>query len=109
MPSSRSAASPPSDTVEPGLVRVGASPIHGSGLFARAPIPADAVVGRLEGILTDEDGTHVLWLTEDLAIELTNDLRFVNHSDDPNCVLTDLGLVTLRNVEPGEELTHHYG
>ncbi len=90
-------------------MRVGPSAIHGLGLFAAAPLAAEVVVGRLEGVLTDEDGMHVLWLSDDLAIELTNDLRYVNHSGDPNGALTDLGLVTLRPVDPGEELTHDYG
>ena len=72
-------------------------------------LPPETVIGRLEGVLTDQDGTHVLWLTDELAVELTNDLRYVNHSDTPNCELTDMGLVTLRAVDPGEELTHDYG
>lgn len=107
-PSAQPALSAP-PSIEPGVVRVEPSPIHGLGLFAGRALPAEAVVGRLEGILTDEDGTHVLWLSEELAVEITNDLRYVNHSDDPNCELTDLGLVTLRPVAEGEELTHDYG
>ncbi|MEM7324807.1 MAG: SET domain-containing protein-lysine N-methyltransferase [Actinomycetota bacterium] len=96
-------------SVEPGLVRVGPSAIHGLGLFAERALDGDAIVGRLEGILTDDDGTHVLWLSDTLAIDISNDLRFVNHSHDPNCVFTELGLFTLRSIEPGEELTHDYG
>ena len=91
------------------MIRVGPSSIHGLGVFAQQAFPPETVVGRLEGVLTDQDGTHVLWLTDELAVELTNDLRYVNHSDTPNCELTDMGLVTLRAVDPGEELTHDYG
>ena len=107
LPAAEPRPAPPS--IEPGLVRVGPSPIHGLGLFACTGLAADTIVGRLEGVLTDEDGTHVLWLSDELAVELTNDLRYVNHSDAPNCELTDMGLVTLRAVAAGEELTHHYG
>ncbi|MEM9563518.1 MAG: SET domain-containing protein [Actinomycetota bacterium] len=107
--SSTTEPQPAPPSIEPGLVRVEPSPIHGLGLFVCEPLAADTVVGRLEGVLTDEDGMHVLWLSDELAIELTNDLRYVNHSDDPNAALTELGLVTLHPVEPGEELTHDYG
>ena len=100
---------PPLPSIEPGLVRVGPSPIHGLGLFAARAIPVETVIGRLEGVLTDEDGVHVVWISDDLAVELTNDLRYINHSPDPNAALTELGLVTLRAVEAGEELTHDYG
>ena len=110
MSSPSHAVAPPSPpSIEPGLVRVEPSPIHGLGLFALRPLPADTIVGRLEGVLTDQDGMHVVWISDDLAVELTNDLRYINHSDDPNAALTDLGVVTLRPVEAGEELTHDYG
>ena len=99
--------SPPS--IAPGRIRVGPSPIHGLGVFATVPLEADEVVGRLEGMPTGEDGTYVLWFSDDLGLEITNDLRFINHSVDPNCVFTEFELVALRPIEAGEELTHHYG
>jgi SET domain-containing protein len=87
---------------------VATSPIHGYGLFADTDFDAGDVVGRLEGVLTDTDGTHVLWVTDDLGIEVTNDFRFINHSDEPNCSLTMSEVVTLRPIDAGEELTYDY-
>lgn len=96
-------------SVKPGLVRVADSPIHGKGLFAEKRLAADKVLGRLEGMPTYDDGIYVLWVTDDLGLEVTNDFRFINHSKNPNCALTDVDVVTLRRIEPGEELTHDYG
>lgn len=85
------------------------SPIHGKGLFAAKRIKADVVLGRLHGMLTDEDGTYVLWLNKNTGLEITNEFRFINHDSNPNCALTDTDVVTLRAIEKDEELTHDYG
>ena len=90
-------------------VFVATSPTHGLGMFAAEKIKCDIVLGRLEGMPTREDGTYVLWLTKKLGLEVTNDFRFINHDSDANCALTDEDVVTLRDIEPGEELFHDYG
>ncbi len=85
------------------------SAIHGQGLFAATCIPAGTVIGQVEGTPTREDGPHVLWLTDDLGLRVTNEMRFINHSDDANAVYYDDGeVVALRDIQPGEEITHHY-
>lgn len=113
MPSKRKARqsnqSSAGHSIKPGLVRVAESPIHGKGLFAEKRLAADKVLGRLEGMPTHDDGIYVLWVTDDLGLEVTNDFRFINHSKNPNCALTDVDVVTLRRIEAGEELTHDYG
>ena len=88
---------------------VAPSALHGLGMFAADALDADVVLGRLAGMPTYEDGTYVLWLTDELGLEVTNDFRFINHSATPNCALTEVDVVTLRPVAPGEELTHDYG
>jgi len=88
---------------------VAESPIHGKGLFAAKPIKADVSLGRLQGMLTEDDGTYVLWLNKKIGLEITNEFRFINHDSNPNCALTDTEVVTLRAVEEGEEFTHDYG
>lgn len=88
---------------------VAESPIHGKGLFAAKRIKADVSLGRLHGMLTDEDGTYILWLTDELGFEITNEFRFINHDSNPNCALTDTEVITLRAIEKDEELTHDYG
>ena len=88
---------------------VAGSDLHGLGMFAAVPLEADVVLGRLAGMPTHEDGTYVLWLTDELGLEVTNDFRFINHSADPNCALTEVDVVTLRPIGEHEELTHDYG
>jgi len=88
---------------------VASSPIHGKGLFAAKPIKAGVTLGRLHGMLTDEDGTYILWLNKRVGFEITNEFRFINHDSNPNCALTDTEVVTLRALETDEELTHDYG
>ncbi len=85
------------------------SPIHGKGLFAAKKIKAGKSLGRLHGMLTEKDGTYVLWLNKRIGLEITNEFRFINHDSSPNCALTDTEVVTLREIEQGEELTHDYG
>jgi len=88
---------------------VAQSPIHGKGLFASKAIKAGATLGRLQGMLTEDDGTYVLWLNKKIGLEITNEFRFINHDSNPNCALTDTKVVTLRAVEKDEEFTHDYG
>jgi len=88
---------------------VAQSPIHGKGLFAAKPIKAGVSLGRLQGMLTDDDGTYVLWLNKKIGLEITNEFRFINHDSNPNCALTDTEVITLRAIEEDEEFTHDYG
>lgn len=90
-------------------IYVAHSPIHGKGLFAAADIGEDTSLGRLQGMPTEEEGTYVLWLSGKVGLELTSEFRFINHSSNPNCALTGLDVVTLRDITKDEELTHDYG
>lgn len=90
-------------------VYVATSPIHGKGMFACKKIKADVSLGRLEGMPTRDDGIYVLWITDELGLEVTNDFRFINHDSNPNCALTETEVVTLRAIKPDEELFHDYG
>ncbi len=89
------------------------SPIHGRGLFAASRIHADSLIGTYEGPRTRDDGPWVLWIAEDgdepWGIDGRNELRFVNHSPEPNAVFRGEELWSLRPIAPGEEITHHYG
>ena len=88
---------------------VASSFIHGRGLFAGDRIPAGTVIGHVEAVPSSRDGDHVLWLSADEAVEVVCDLRFINHSDQPNaCYYDDLSVVALRDIEPDEEITHNY-
>jgi SET domain-containing protein len=93
---------------------VSESGIHGRGLFARARIDTDDYIGTYEGPATDEDGMHVLWLwNEDTeaweGIDGLNEMRFLNHSSEPNADWWGDDLYALRTIEPDEEITFDYG
>lgn len=85
------------------------SAIHGLGLFATQPIAEGQIIGHLEGTFTSVDGPHVLWLDETRGMIVHNDLRYINHHDQPNAAYyDDLTVCALRDIEPGEEITHNY-
>lgn len=97
------------DGVPTDLVYVKKSKIHGKGMFAAKKIKKDVVLGPLLGRPTKKDGTYVLWLTAKKGLRVTNDYRFINHSNKPNCALTGTEVVTLKSIKKDEELFHHYG
>ena len=90
-------------------VFVASSELHGKGLFAAKRIKADTVLGRLVGMPTYDDGIYVLWITDDIGLELVNDFKYINHGKKPNAAYTDVDVTALRDIEPGEELLHDYG
>jgi len=88
---------------------VATSPIHGKGLFARTLIAAGEEIGTIEGEYTTTDGDYVLWLDGDTGIRVQSDLRYINHSDTPNAAYyEDLVVLALKDIHPGEEITHNY-
>ena len=90
-------------------VYVAPSAIHGQGLFAARRIERGSIIGYLEGRPCDNDGPHVLWISDTRGIEVICDLRYINHSDQPNaCYYDDLSVVALRDIAPHEEITHDY-
>jgi SET domain-containing protein len=91
------------------LFYVADSPIHGKGLFARKYIGAGEIIGRIDGVPTSTDGEHVLWVDDENGFHVQCDLRFINHSDEPNAVYFDtLEVCALTDIAPGEEITHDY-
>lgn len=85
------------------------SKIHGKGLFAASHIAAGSVIGWLEAVPCDTDGCYVLWISATQAIEVTCNLKYINHSDNPNaCYYDDLSVVALCDIPPYQEITHDY-
>jgi hypothetical protein len=68
---------------------VAASLIHGKGLFAKTAIADGEVIGWLNGKPCSTDAAHVLWISERQGIEVLCDLRYINHSNDPNACYYD--------------------
>jgi uncharacterized protein len=105
-------------------VVVKASPIHGRGLFARAPIRKGEIVcvkgghvfdRRRLGALQSALGPAEIQVAEDLFIgpvsahEREGSMIFSNHSCDPNIgVQGQIVFVAMRDVAAGEELTHDW-
>ena len=88
---------------------VAKSAIHGKGLFAARRIPAGTVIGWLQGKPVTRDGPHVLWISASEAIEVSCELRYINHADDANaCYYDDLSVVALRDIAAHQEITHNY-
>ncbi len=94
-------------------IQVGHSPIHGKGVFARRRLRKGGYIGTFEGRPTRDDGAYVLWVLDDddreMGVEGRNELRFLNHSGAPNAEFLGLDLHATRNIQPGQEVTIHYG
>lgn len=95
------------------LVEVRDSGIHGKGVFAKAPIKEGEYIGFYSGKPAKRNGTYVLWVTDEEGNEFgvngTSRLKYLNHSDNPNAGFDLQELYAERDINPGEEITFHYG
>ena len=87
------------------------SDIQGKGLFAVTEIKKGEILcGRLNVRKVKKLGTYVLKITEGNLVEVLGKFKYTNHSKNPNVVYYDnLSVEALRDIHPGEELTHNYG
>lgn len=107
-------------------VKVAKSKIAGQGAYARQAIPARKKIGDLGGVIItmkeamrlikDLKVINCVELDNDLALNASanpNDMRFINHSCDPNTfmrVMKDrVEFYALKNIKKGEELSCDYG
>jgi SET domain-containing protein len=105
------------------------SGIHGRGVYARAPIPADTRIVEYRGErITSAEAerrypddfsaahhTFLFAVDDDTMIDAAyggNLARWINHSCDPNCEVVEedgrLYIESIRDIEPGEELAYDY-
>jgi SET domain-containing protein len=100
------------------------SPIHGNGLFAREQISKGEIVCVKGGYIFNRQtlaglqqslGPAEIQIAEDLFIgpvdgeQREGSMIFSNHSCDPNIgVQGQIVFVAMRDIEPGEELTHDW-
>jgi len=90
------------------MLEVKKSKIHGKGLFSTEKISKHAVLGTCEVTKTKEQNAYTLWIGNEM-LDVTCDFRYINHSKEPNVIYyDDLTVVALKNIKPGEELTHCY-
>lgn len=102
------------------------SAIDGHGVFAAEPIPARRKIGEIRGeaISVDEgriratrhERVMIVEVSPTQAIDFrksTDPMRYTNHSCAPNARLCirqgRVEFYALRSIEPGEEITIHYG
>ena len=76
---------------------------------AATPSKPWAVVKKAKKKKHDLNGPYILWIDGDKPVRVTCDMRFINHSDQPNAAYyDDLSVLALRDIEPGEEIVHNY-
>lgn len=86
------------------------SRIHGKGLFATREIPEGKELGVCKAKVSDEDGPYILTLGTGEQVKVSCKFKYINHSKSPNVAYyDDLTVVALRDISPGDELTHDYG
>ena len=100
------------------------SPIHGKGLFAKHAIAAGEIVAIKGGhILTRREwtalepelGSAEVQVADDLFIapsrpeQREGSMLYTNHSCDPNIAIQgQIVFIAMRDIAPGEELTHDW-
>ncbi len=96
------------------LVRVDRSDINGKGLFSSRPLKMGQLIGVYEGIVDGDDGRYVLWVEDSPGGDWTgydgcNEMRFINHADQPNAEMDGLDCFALMHIPAGTEITINYG
>ncbi len=107
-------------------VKVKKSRIAGKGAYALQNIPARKKIGDLGGIIItmkeamrlikDLKVINMVELEDDMALNASanpNDMRFINHSCDPNTFMrvmkNRVEFYALKSIKKGEELSCDYG
>lgn len=90
--------------------RVGTSKVHGKGLFADRDISCDTVLGVCKTRAVTDAGLHTLTLADGMLFDVCCDLKYINHSKQPNVIYyDDFSVVALSDIAAGDELLHDYG
>ncbi|MBI5372424.1 MAG: SET domain-containing protein-lysine N-methyltransferase [Sphingobacteriales bacterium] len=107
-------------------VKVAKSKIAGKGAYVLQRIPARKKIGDLGGVIItmkeamklirNQAVINMVELEDDLALNASanpNDMRFINHSCEPNTFLrvmrNRVEFYALRTIQKGEELSCDYG
>ena len=85
-------------------------------MFARVPIPPKAVVSTFLGTprwiwdIPDKDWPFTFQVDYDRYVLPRRNTRgrYINHSCEPNCVVSGRSIVAERRISKGEELTFDY-
>lgn len=107
-------------------LKIARSRIAGKGAYAVQRIPARKKIGDLGGVIItmkeamklikDLEVINMVELEGNLALNASanpNDMRFINHSCDPNTYMrvmrNRVEFYALKNIRKGEELSCNYG
>jgi len=97
-------------------VYAAASPLHGTGLFARKRMAAGDYIGTYHGPKASRNGMYVLWVCESdgekeqwIGCSGRNLLRYLNHSAAFNAEFDGLDLYAVADIAEDEEITFYYG
>lgn len=116
---------PDSDLYNPDYIVVLDSPIQGKGIFTTKPCEAGEALMIIAGEKinadecvrreNEENNVYIFYNEEDAYIDtaMTEKIRYVNHSCEPNAEVRDrdresLYLVASRSIQAGEEITIDY-
>ena len=119
----KAAKDPSADPTAPGALRVGRSPIHGTGVFATRRFDADEVIERCPVLVLDGSdadavvdtllGNYVYEWEQGYALALGYGSLY-NHSHQPaaryemDYELDEIHVVARRRIKRGEEITISY-
>lgn len=90
-------------------VRIDKSRIDGNGCFSNIVIRAGEFIGTFEGYTPKRESKFVLYCANGSCRRGTNELRYLNHDDEPNTKFIGYRLYTIIDIYPDDEMTIDYG
>lgn len=83
------------------------SSVQGRGVFAASSLSAGQTIAYFEGYETDQNTRYAL-SADGKRFEGTGELRYINHSCDPNSHFDGRSLIASRDIAEGEEILIDY-
>ncbi len=90
-------------------VRVDKSKIHGNGCFSKIHFMPGQFIGTFKGYIPLRYSKFVLYCWNGSHKRGTNELRFLNHDDNPNATFNGYRLRATKQISPNKEITIQYG
>jgi len=95
------------------------SSLHGIGLFAAEDIKKSQLVGKITNLDVKMNKINIAsryldWMIDvyvdkgDYIQTYMDDMRFMNHSEDPNCLDEENYCIAIKDIKIGQELTCDY-
>ena len=78
------------------------------GIITAQKILQGQFIGFMEGPAKSTPDIHTLRVTESTHIDVTSNLRYLNHSDDPNAVVRGRAVFSLKDIDIEKEITINY-